>query len=210
MQSPGPAGIMVHYIRPFWFIKMIHILSVLRSILKSKRLSERRVAVDSGLSRGLIRSILSGESSVTLKSLETLLDSVGCEAMLLVVKYQGMPERSVVAASCKIEADGFDSWKIHLFDFVDEFRRSWDPRLVLLAPVSTLEPRLQALFSATVAFLCREAGMSAPDWTRRNIYLEHPWFLSGMESLKAMTILESPTEFRRHNIFVQENFLKRV
>jgi hypothetical protein len=37
-----------------------------------------------------------------------------------------------------------------------------------------------------------------------------PWFVSGMENLKAITLVESPLHFRRRKIFVLGNFLSRV
>jgi hypothetical protein len=37
-----------------------------------------------------------------------------------------------------------------------------------------------------------------------------PWFVSGMESLKAIALVESPLPFRLRKIFVLENFLSRV
>jgi hypothetical protein len=40
--------------------------------------------------------------------------------------------------------------------------------------------------------------------------LEEPWFVTGIENLKAMAIVESPVFFRRRLIFVLENFLSRV
>jgi hypothetical protein len=110
----------------------------------------------------------------------------------------------------KIERDGFTSWKVHMMDFVDEFRRSLDGRLIILPPVATLDKRLQALLASTVAHLCNEVGMDAPAWALKSHFLETPWFLADMNSLKATALLESPLAFRRNNLFVQQNFLARV
>jgi hypothetical protein len=40
--------------------------------------------------------------------------------------------------------------------------------------------------------------------------LSEPWFVSGMENLKASALLESPLPFRRNNVFVLGNFLSRA
>jgi hypothetical protein len=37
-----------------------------------------------------------------------------------------------------------------------------------------------------------------------------PWFVAGMENLKAIAVAESPLRFRIRKIFVLENFLSRV
>jgi hypothetical protein len=119
-------------------------------------------------------------------------------------------EYSTVAISYKIERDGFDSWKTHLFDFVDEFRRTADARLVLLPPPASSERRIVALISSVVRALCEEVGVSTPSWALRRHFLASPWFVSSMNSLKASALLEAPLAFRANNIFVHENFLARA
>ena len=37
-----------------------------------------------------------------------------------------------------------------------------------------------------------------------------PWFVSGMENLKAIALAESPLRFRIRKIFVLSNFLSRA
>jgi len=55
-----------------------------------------------------------------------------------------------------------------------------------------------------------ELGVESPPWAMRSYYLPEPWFVSEVESLKAMAIQESPLFFRRNNIFVLDNFLSRA
>jgi hypothetical protein len=50
----------------------------------------------------------------------------------------------------------------------------------------------------------------APEWILTVPAPRDPWFVSGMESLKAIAIVESPLPFRIRKIFVLENFLSRV
>lgn len=40
--------------------------------------------------------------------------------------------------------------------------------------------------------------------------IQPPWFVAGMENLKAIALAESPLRFRLRKIFVLENFLSRV
>ncbi len=117
---------------------------------------------------------------------------------------------SIVGISSFICRDGFDSWKIHVFDFVDFFRQAKDLRLIFLPPMSCLDGRLKALLASIVCQLCSEIGCIPPDWALQEYYLEKPWFVSEIQSLKATTILESPLAFRRNNIFVLKNFLQRA
>jgi hypothetical protein len=61
---------------------------------------------------------------------------------VLLIGQELFSEYSTVAIAYKIERDGFDSWKDHLFDFVDEFRRTADARLVLLPPPAASDERI--------------------------------------------------------------------
>jgi hypothetical protein len=119
-------------------------------------------------------------------------------------------EYSTVALFYKVERDGFESWKTHLFDFVDEFRRTVDTRLILLPPPKHGDARLIALLAATTKVLCDEFSIDVPSWACKRYYLATPWFVSGMNSLKASALLESPLPYRANNIFVHENFLERA
>jgi hypothetical protein len=44
----------------------------------------------------------------------------------------------------------------------------------------------------------------------RPLFLPDPWFVAGIENLKASALVESPVQFRRNNIFVLGNFLSRA
>jgi hypothetical protein len=109
-----------------------------------------------------------------------------------------------------MDADGFASWPLHLFDAVDGFRRTRDPELVRSAPVEPFDPRLRALVGSTVETLCAELALEAPSWCRAVDSLDRPWFVSGVENLKATALVESPARFRRRNLFVMADFLERV
>jgi len=108
----------------------------------------------------------------------------------------------------KIESDP-QYWLIHLMDFVDDFRRHRDGRAVEDAfPLST--ERFDALLASTAEYLCKELGLPAPDWLQAVPAIRDPWFVSGLESLKAIAFVESPLQFRIRKIFVLENFLNRA
>ena len=102
-----------------------------------------------------------------------------------------------------------ENWQIPFMDFVDEFRRRKDLSLVR-EPFETGDERFDAMLASMVEYLCNELGLEIPDWVWNIPSCKDPWFVSGMENLKAISIVESPVWFRRRKIFVLENFLDRV
>jgi len=119
-------------------------------------------------------------------------------------------ENSVMVASIRIEADGFASWPLHLFNFVDAFRSAPGKLLVQMPLVVELDRKLTCLLASTVESLCVELQITIPEWCYGVGCLADPWFVSGVESLKAMALVESPVRFRKRNIFVLGNFLDRA
>ena len=77
-------------------------------------------------------------------------------------------------------------------------------------PFAAADERLDALAAATAEELCKERGQEAPAWIQKVPACQVPWFVSGLESLKAIALVESPLPFRRRKIFVLDNFLARA
>ena len=100
-------------------------------------------------------------------------------------------------------------WRYWLFELVDDFRRTHRPEL-LSPPARELSPQLQALFAGVVESLATEADLPIPAWCEQVKALPQPWFVAGIENLKASALVESPLPFRRRNIFVLANFLARA
>ena len=117
---------------------------------------------------------------------------------------------SIQSISCRIRQEGEASWKWNLFEFVDAFRLQPSGAQVQSPPDSGVTDRMRALLASCVESLCEERGMACPAWCRETAPLAHPWFVSGIENLKAMALVESPVHFRKRNIFVLANFLDRV
>ncbi len=103
-----------------------------------------------------------------------------------------------------------------LGNLLDDFRKRCQTEdemmaLVSTPPVATGQPETDAYLAAVTESLCREHGMLPPAWTEESVYfLPQPWFAGGMESLKAILLVESPVAFRRRNLFVSANALDRV
>ena len=178
---------------------------------KNRRLSEASLSESAGISRFTLRSVEAGNSSATLHSYLQVGDSLDRETLLLSVNPNPFfSEYSTLGVCMKVQMGNTESWKQHFFDLVDEFRRTLDPRLLLLPPPSDFEQKPKALLSSIVFELCVEASMDVPKWAEHPTFLEKPWFLSDMENLMAMALLESPLAFRRNNIFVLDNFMRRA
>lgn len=100
-------------------------------------------------------------------------------------------------------------WVIYLMDFVDDFRYYHDQSAIAEPFPNTIE-KWDALLAATVEFLCDELGLATPNWILNILPCREPWFVAGMENLKAIALTESPLQFRVRKIFVLNNFLFRV
>jgi len=185
--------------------------SLLTKLRRAKKLSERELASAVHLARETIRNCERDLYRAKIEHLESIARHLESQVLLAVVpNTPAKSECSTVALSLAVQRDGFDSWKIHFMDLVDEFRRSSDLRLLILPPIGELDERLRAMLASIVCALCNESELEPPEWAQREYFLPRPWFVAGVESLKASALVEAAPEFRRNNIFVQENFLQRV
>lgn len=176
-------------------------------------LSQRDLARRAGLSFRGLQLLESSDHDPRVSSLDKVCRALGLPGggvTTLVGEYLREDGRSFRCASLRMVSDGFESWRVHLFDAVDAFRKAPEVALVQSAPEVALHPRLRALIASTVETLCSEASMPAPAWCRGVDALERPWFVSGLESLKASALVESPARYRQRNIFVLANFLARA
>lgn len=98
---------------------------------------------------------------------------------------------------------------IYLMDFVDDFRY-YKNTAALSEPYKLSGNSWDALLASTAEYLCDEMHLEAPEWVRKVPSCNTPWFLSGLENLKAIALAESPLHFRIRKIFVLENFLSRA
>ncbi len=185
----------------------------LKEIRDRRGLSQRRLAQQAGVSFRALQMIEAGQTDVRLSSLTRIASALGTPGAVVRSELERLlaadPD-SVVAVSRKINADGEASWKIWLFEFVDAFRRAPRKELVIAPPSPETRARVSALLASTVEALCVERGVQRPWWCGGVGVLPEPWFVAGIENLKATALAESPTYFRKRNIFVLENFLARV
>ncbi len=196
-----------------YYVKHYVLVKTLKNIRDRRGLSQRRLAQQAGVSFRALQMIEAGQTDVRLSSLTRIASALGTPGAVVRSELERLladdPD-SVVAVSRKIHADGDASWKLWLFEFVDAFRRSPRRELVIAPPSPETRTRLRALFASTVEALCAERGEACPWWCGGVSGLPEPWFVAGIENLKAIALAESPTHFRKRNIFVLANFLARA
>jgi hypothetical protein len=103
-----------------------------------------------------------------------------------------------------------EDWRIAYFDFVDSFLATQSELLCESKPVDGLDLKHLALLCSIVMQLCEEAKVSPPGWAKLSLELDRPWFLSKFIGLRAISLVESPIFFKRNNIYVGADFLKRA
>ncbi len=106
---------------------------------------------------------------------------------------------------------GIDSF---LREFLDEFYREYDQnkRTAMLADEPPLSPdeRANAYLAAVAEHLALRNHLVVANWAGKPTrFLKRPFFPCGLESLKAILLVESPTAFRRRMIFVGADPLYR-
>jgi hypothetical protein len=109
----------------------------------------------------------------------------------------------------KPPTQGVTDW-VSFFDAVDEVRRSRRFEALKRLYSRSRRTRERALLNATACALAAEFGDAPPWWAMRPLVLPDPYFVAGVENLKASALQESPIQFRRNNVFVLGNFLSRA
>ena len=115
---------------------------------------------------------------------------------------------SAVETKVRIDEDR-KWWKIPLMDFVDSFRLYKNPAAIS-EPFAMDDERIDAVLAGVIEYLCDENNVPIPDWLADIPSCRQPYFVSGIDNLKATAIVESPLRFRMRKVFVMENFLHRV
>jgi len=185
----------------------------IKQIRKRRGLSQRELAAKASISFRGLQMLENDQSDPRLSSLEKIAVALGrpTEGVYQAVcRYLQETEESVETVSIGICEEGEVSWKLWLPEFVDAFRRNPSPASVEMPPVRETPMRVLCLLASTVETLCDETGLDIPLWCGGVGALSSPWFVSGVENLKAMALVESPAHFRKRNIFVLGNFLDRA
>ena len=188
-------------------------MNVIRQLRASRGYSQREFARRASLSFRGVQLLEEKDHNWRVASIRKVAAAAGLPGAgvdLVLSHFLQQDSDSVMIASIRMLSDGFASWPLHLFNFVDAFRTSRNEALIRAAPVDAIDARIKTLLTSTVEALCNELGVRTPAWCAGIAALDEPWFVAGIESLKAIALVESPVQFRKRNIFVLGNFLDRV
>ena len=113
-----------------------------------------------------------------------------------------------VASRVASGSQGFDP---AVREFLDVFYADERGREAALARRPPLVGNVgDAYLAALAEHLARAHGIPVPPWTdSHGTRLRKPFFAGGLESLKAVLTVESPTAFRRRMVFVSRDALDR-
>lgn len=98
-----------------------------------------------------------------------------------------------------------------VFDFasvVDGAHLSERQGLLAEAPDPTGDPRFDALLAALAEHLSARHGHPSPAWVEgQERFLHEWWFVSGLRSLHASALVQSPISFARRGVFICDGAL---
>jgi hypothetical protein len=170
---------------------------------KIRSLGINIVAENSGLNKSTISRYVNREREYSLENYEKVLCAVKK------IEMQRLRGRTSARLATQRVWLG-EEWRISYFDFVDSFLAIKSEILISERPVDGLDIRSLALICSIVMQLCDDAYINPPEWAKQSIELEEPWFISRFKNLRAISLVESSIFFKRNNIFVGNDFLKRV
>lgn len=116
---------------------------------------------------------------------------------------KSLREVSVIAAQYDDSFDGL------VREFMDEFyMHDGEMRDAIRDVPIGLDPVKDAYLAALAEHLATQYGLEYPAWANNaDRFLHEPFFAGGLESLKAILLVESPAAFRRRMIFIDKDAL---
>lgn len=120
-----------------------------------------------------------------------------------------MRPRSIVEVSRKAAEGSFDLAAREFLDAWQEMNRDERQTAVSVEPPG-LGPVKDAYLAALAEHLSLSDGLNPPSWCQgESRFLRQPFFAGGLESIKAILLVESPLAFRRRLIFISADALSR-
>jgi hypothetical protein len=109
-------------------------------------------------------------------------------------------------------ADGRGAFDRSVREFMDRWQTAPAElrREALTREPKAIDPIKDAYLAALAEHLALSEGLIIPQWTENpSRFLSDPFFAGGLESLKAILLVESPLAFRRRLIFISADALSR-
>jgi hypothetical protein len=97
-------------------------------------------------------------------------------------------------------------------EFLDEFYTNAAKRQVMIVDEPLRIGKFEDAYLGGVAeHLARRWNLEIPTWVDQpHRFLDHAYFAGGLENLKAILLAESPLAFRKRQIFVEAEPLRRA
>lgn len=108
---------------------------------------------------------------------------------------------------------GGEDFSVLFREFLDAFYATpaEDQRGALSAEPPRIDVLHDAWLGATAEELSKRNALPVPTWTEDPCrFMTRAYFAGGLESLKPILLVESPSAFRRRQLFVSANALSRV
>ena len=109
-------------------------------------------------------------------------------------------------------AQGSQNFDLAVREFIDSWQAMPPAERgeALVEEPVRVAPVEDAYLGALAEHLAVHDGLDPPNWADRpERFLREPFFAGGLESLKAILIVESPSAFRRRLIFISADGLSR-
>jgi hypothetical protein len=120
--------------------------------------------------------------------------------------------RPATLAEVAIRTLGGEPFDPLLREFLDTFYSSNSDMMAraIKDPPPRTDPLKDAYLAGVAEHLGLRFGLPVPPWVDEpHRFLATPFFAGGLETLKAILLVESPLAFRRRQIFVSANALSR-
>lgn len=183
------------------------------ALRKSLPVSQRAFARKAGISYKSLQLVEGAHHDVRLSTLTKIARAFHYPQNVFksyLSKFFELPHDSITMISRQMVETRSPDWKILLFNFVDAFRKKRESKYICEPPSEGLSPPIKAVLASTTESLCGELGLDVPWWCASVEPLPEPYFVAGVENLKALSLVEAPAHFRKRNVFVLQNFLDRV
>ena len=107
--------------------------------------------------------------------------------------------------------DGEQGFDVAIREFLDTFYSNPERRSeVISRQPDKIDPLRDAYVAAVAEHLANVYSLEVPGWTEvHGNDLHQPFFAGGLDSLKGILFVESPTAFRKRLIFVSKHALSR-
>lgn len=178
----------------------------------SSRLSLRALAERSGTSSATLSNYEQGTKEPRLSTLERLASAAGArlDVRILPDLARSLRGRGSAAATATNVLRAVESGEdgvafrscLELFEALRTVPSDGVRLLTVDAPILTGDERYDALIAAVVEDCCVNRAVATPPWVYEPQRSVQPWYVAGLNSLRADADRETPPVFRRHGVMI--------